>query len=185
MDNINLFKPVILQHSLDDMAEAQKETAIDLLRMRKLLVPEATGLTLIKNKVGSNLPDFFLYGSEAVCYYRQSLGLPDVSVKSINVDDILCCCDDFDTLYDIQYFLRSVYRRNLRNQRLQALRAPAIILMNEYRLFQEYVESLQNNNYCGKPKTARYNIAEANEEPVYKEEALKSLVDIEYNLITG
>ena len=74
MKNITLIKPVILRSALNDMTVSQREIAVDLLTNRKFLLPDADGLRLIENtKNSSKLPKFYLYGSEAVCYYRQSL----------------------------------------------------------------------------------------------------------------
>ena len=84
MKNITLFKPIVLRSALDDMTLSQKEIALDLLSNRKLLVPGSDGMHFIplsrKQRPKEKLPKFYLYGSEAVCYYRQSLGLPDVSI---------------------------------------------------------------------------------------------------------
>lgn len=143
MKNITLIKPVVLRSALNDMTVSQREIAVDLLSNRKFLLPGADGLRLIENtKNNSKLPKFYLYGSEAVCYYRQSLDLPDVSLTDIEIDDIVINTEDFDTLYDILYLLNRVRMRNSRFTRLLALDAPAIILWNEYRMLQEHMEDL-------------------------------------------
>ena len=151
MTNITLIKPVVLRNALNDMTISQREIAVDLLTNRKFLLPDTDGLRLIKNKKSSRLPKFYLYGSEAVCYFRQSLGLPDVSLTDIEIDDIVMNTADFDTLYDILYLLNRVRMRNARFTRLLTLGAPAIILWNEYRMLQEHMEDLQDNNWCGHP----------------------------------
>ena len=67
MKNITLIKPVVLRSALNDMTVSQREIAVDLLTNRKFLLPVADGLRLIENtKNSSNLPKFYLYGSEAV-----------------------------------------------------------------------------------------------------------------------
>ncbi len=38
----------------------------------------------IKENNHVKLPDIFLYGSEAVCVYRQSLGLSDTSMRNLS-----------------------------------------------------------------------------------------------------
>lgn len=187
MKNITLFKPIVLRNSLDDMTLSQKEIALDLLSNRKLLVPWSDGMHFIplsrKQRPKEKLPKFYLYGSEAVCYYRQSLGLPDVSITDIEIDDIVVETEDFDTLYDILFLLNRVSMRNDRYRKLLEYGAPEIILWNEYRMLQEYVESLQDNNWCGHPVINRYNTANPDEEPEWEEEVRKSLADIGYSLV--
>jgi len=187
MKNITLFKPIVLRNSLDDMTLSQKEIALDLLSNRKLLVPGSDGMHFItlsrKQRPKEKLPKFYLYGSEAVCYYRQSLGFPDVSITDIEIDDIVVEAEDFDTLYDILFLLNRVSMRNDRYRKLLEYGAPEIILWNEYRMLQEYVESLQDNNWCGHPVINRYNTANPDEEPEWEEEVRKSLADIGYSLV--
>ena len=136
-----------------------------------------------KQRHKEKLPKFYLYGSEAVCYYRQSLGFPDVSITDIEIDDIVVETEDFDTLYDILFLLNRVSMRNDRYRKLLEYGAPEIILWNEYRMLQEYVESLQDNNWCGHPVINRYNTANPDEEPEWEEEVRKSLADIGYSLV--
>ena len=180
MKLIILHKPMVLRSSLDDMTASQKEIALDLLTNRKLLIPGTNGLRFIGNK--HETPKFFLYGSEAVCYYRQSLGLPDVSIRTIDPDNILQDIDDYDTLYDILHLLHRVDIRNERIIKLRDLDVPNIILWNEDRMLPEYVEFLQDNNWCGKPVINRYDTADEGEEPEWHEEIRKSLIDIGYDL---
>jgi len=187
MKNITLFKPIVLRSALDDMTLSQKEIALDLLSNRKLLVPGSDGMHFIplsrKQRPKEKLPKFYLYGSEAVCYYRQSLGFPDVSITDIEIDDIVVETEDFDTLYDILFLLNRVSMRNDRYRKLLEYGAPEIILWNEYRMLQEYVESLQDNNWCGHPVINRYNTANPDEKPEWEEEVRKSLADIGYSLV--
>ena len=187
MKNITLFKPIVLRSSLDDMTLSQKEIALDLLTNRKLLVPGSDGLRFIplsrKQRPKEKPPKFYLYGSEAVCYYRQSLGLPDVSITDIEIDDIVVATEDFDTVYDLLFLLNRVRMRNDRNRKLHEYGAPGIILWNEYRMLQEYVESLQDNHWCGHPVINRYNTADPDDEPEWEEEIRKSLTDIGYSLL--
>ena len=187
MKNITLFKPIVLRSSLDDMTLSQKEIALDLLTNRKLLVPGSDGLRFIplsrKQRPKEKPPKFYLYGSEAVCYYRQSLGLTDVSITDIEIDDIVVNTEDFDTLYDLLFLLNRVRMRNDRNRKLQEYGAPGIILWNEYRMLQEYVESLQDNHWSGHPVINRYNTADPDDEPEWEEEIRKSLTDIGYSLL--
>ena len=119
MKNITLFKPIILRAALDDMTLAQKEIALDLLSNRKLLVPGTDGLRFIplnkEQRARERLPKFYLYGSEAVCYYRQSLGLPDYSITDIEIDDIVMETEDFDTLYDLIFLLGLIQQVDIKN----------------------------------------------------------------------
>lgn len=176
MNPITLYKPIVLRDSLDDMKLSQREIALDLLSNRKFLVPDKDGFRFIRlNKDGkANLPKFYLHGSEAVCYYRQSIGLPDISITLIDVED-------FDTLYDILFFLNSVRMRNDRCIKLRDMGCPGIILWNEYRMLQEYVETLQDNHWCGHPVVNHMNPDDPNE-PVCEELDRKSLKDIGYEL---
>ena len=73
--------------------------------------------------------------------------------------------------------------RNSRFTRLLALDAPAIILWNEYRMLQEHMEDLQDNNWCGHPVINRFNTADEDETPEWHEEVRKSLTDINYSLL--
>lgn len=185
MKNITLCSPIVLRSSLDDMTASQKEIALDLLSNRKVLVPGKDGLRFVKLNMHdhSDLPKFYIYGSEAVCYYRQSLGLPDVSLRDIEIDDIVMNTEDFDTLYDILFLLNRVRMRNERLLFLRKIDAPAIILWNEDRMLQEHIEDLQDNNWCGHPVINRYNTATPDEDPVWEEEVRKSLADIHYYLL--
>ena len=88
-----------------------------------------------------------------------------------------------DTLYDILYLLNRVRMRNARFTRLLAMDAPAIILWNEYRMLQEHMEDLQDNNWCGHPVINRFNTAYEDEAPEWHEEIRKSLTDISYSLL--
>ena len=106
MNNISLYKPIILRKSLADMTEEQQKTAGKLLCSHLFITVSASGLTFIENTKGVKLPDIFFYGSEAVCVYRQSLGLPDVSIRCINVNDILTEIEDFNSCFDILFLDR-------------------------------------------------------------------------------
>lgn len=188
MKNITLCRPIVLRSSLNDMSLSQREIAIDLLSSRKLLVPDRDGLKIVEPDAqhGGRLPRFYLYGSEAVCYYRQSLGLPDASIKDIEVDDIVTNTEDFDTLFDILFFLNNVSMRNGRVKKLMDMDAPMVILWNEYRMLQEYVEALQDNNWCGRPAMNRFRVPyedEAQEDAEWHEQERKSLADIGYSLL--
>ncbi len=186
MQSIRLCKPIILRSSLNDMNLTQRENAIDLLTNQKFLVPGQNGLRFVPlKKESTELPKYYLYGSEAVCYYRQSLGLPDVSITVIHIDDIIMETDDFDHLYDILFFLNSVRMRNDRFRLLMQVGVPAVIKWNEYRMLQEYVESLQDNHWSDNPVVNRFNVADPEEEPEWEEIERKSLVDIGYSLVHG
>lgn len=183
MNPITLFKPIVLRNSLDDMTLSQREIALDLLSNRKFLIPDNNGFLFVKTDKNhkADLPKFYLHGSEAVCYYRQSLNLPDISITIIDIDDIIMDTDDFDTLYDILFFLNNVHMRNMRCIRLRDLGCPEIILWNEYRMLQEYVETLQDNHWCGHPVVNHMDPDDPNK-PIGEELERKSLTDIGYSL---
>ncbi len=188
MKDIKLFKPIVLRSSLDDMTLSQKEIAIDLLTNCKSLVPGKDGLRYVSDRdTKQKHVKHALFGSEAVCYYRQSLGLPDVSISTICVDEILTSPKDFDTLYDILYLLNRVHMRNERLIKVVELGCPQIIFKNEYRMLQGYVETLQDNNWCGNPVINCFDAPDLDEDAEpgkYKhyEVVRKSLADIGYSL---
>ncbi len=147
MQNIYLSKPVILKKSLTDMSAPQRRDALDLLENRKYLTFDETGIRLISPKEFGEHSTHFYYGSEAVCIYRQSLGLADIGIHAIKVMDILGQLADYDVLQEICSHLRRIQSRNDRFIKLSGMGAPFILLVNEYRSLQEYVETLDNNNY--------------------------------------
>lgn len=177
MNPITLFKPIVLRNSLDDMTLSQREIALDLLSNHKFLIPDKDGFRFVKpDKDGKvKLLKFYLHGSEAVCYYRQSLGLPDISITLIDVNDIIQDAEDFDTLYDILFFLNNVRMKNDRCIKLRNMGCPGIILWNEYRM-------LQDNHWCDRPVVNHINPDDPNE-PVWEELDRKSLKDIGYDLL--
>ena len=185
MKNIHLFKPIILRKSLDDMSERQKDTALQLLHNRLFITVSASGLEFMENKKGIRLPEFFFYGSEAVCIYRQSLSLPNISIRSIHVNDILSEVGDFSTCFDILFFLNQIHMQNERSGYLHGIGAPAVILWNEYLRLQQQAEFLENNNWCGHPVTNSFDIPYENDarEPEHCEETRKSLNDIGLSLL--
>lgn len=189
MNTITLYKPLVLRNSLDDMTESQRRIAHDLLINHLALIPGKDGFRFEKMSDNKHIPSFFLYGSEAVCYYRQALGLPDISIKMIDVDDIITSIEDFNTLYDIIFLLNNVNMRNNRVRKLRETGAPAIIMWNEDRVLQEYLETLQNNKWAGRPVINHLGLpydmrCEGNDEET-KMEVLnrKSLADIGYDLM--
>lgn len=145
MNKISLCKPIVLRGSLDDMTASQKKTAEYLLRCRRLLTITQSGIAFIAAHKDTRLPANYFYGSEAVSIYRQSLGLPDVSVRSIDADHILHSIQDFDTCQDILSLLKRIHLRNRRTQKLIGIGAPLIILADEYRVLQESVEELERS----------------------------------------
>lgn len=184
MKNIILFKPIILRKSLDDMTANQKKTALDFLHNRKILAIMKSGLTILEISKETQYPAHFFYGSEAVSIYRQSLGLPDVSIRSIDVNGILNGVPDFDACYDILFLLHRVGIRNCRIRHLHDLGAPMIILFNEYRILQEYVEALEDNHWSGHPVMNCFEAVNGDGEPEHHEEARKSLNDIGISLLS-
>lgn len=185
MNNISLYKPVILRKSLKDMTEKQRQRAEELLCSHLFVTVSPSGLEFIENRKDIKLPDIFFYGSEAVCIYRQSLGLPDVSVRHINVNDILTKIDGFDACSDILFFLHNVHMRNDRARYLQDIGAPAVILYNEYQQLQERVEFLEDNHWCNNPVINSFDVPYEDDaqEPDHYEEIRKSLADIGLSLL--
>ncbi len=182
MNNITFMKPIVLLKSLDDMTEKQQKQSRRFLANTDVITIGETGLKIIPASEAKDLPIFF-YGSEAVCMYRQMLGLPDVGIRSIDVNKIVECTCCFEGLVDIIHFLRIVDNRNERIKKLAAMNAPAIILMNEYRVLHDRVEFLQDNNWCGKPETWTYRDGDDDSEG--EEIIKKSLSCIGFDLVTG
>jgi hypothetical protein len=183
MKEIRLFKPIVLEKSLEDMTKAQHEQAIRLLRNTDYITIGESGIEIQKFSASEkNMPAVFFYGSEAVCIYRQMLGLPDVGIRIIDVDEITESTFGFDTLFDIMHFLSRVSLRNERVNHLADLGVPLVILVNEYRLLREYVEYLQDNNWCGKPHKNIYDVPLHDGGTEHHEDIRKSLADIRYDL---
>lgn len=182
MKDITLFKPIVLRAFLEDMTEKTKATALDLLAIRKLLTFDETGVRIIDLKDIDRESTYYI-GSEAVNIYRQLLGLPNISIQRLHVDEILSAVYHFDDLNDIVYLLTCIEERNNRMYRLFHISAPGIIMQNEYRMLQEDVERLQNNREHPDPKLK--TICDANPGDAkcsYHDEPRSSLADIDYYL---
>ena len=184
MYSINFMKPIVLRKSLDDMTGEQKEQALRLLHNTDFMIIDKDGVSIIPESEVESAKICF-YGSEAVCIYREILGLPDVSIHSIDVNDIVQAVSDYDCLFDIIFFLRRIDTRNDRFNRLCAMSVPTVIMMNEYRMLREYVESLQDNNWCGHPLVCCYDIDDDDGNTEHCEDIRQSLCDIGYDLVTG
>lgn len=185
MKNISLYKPIVLRKSLDDMTDRARRKAEDLLCGRLFISFTASGLEFIENKKGAQLPEIIYYGSEAVCIYRQALGLPDVSIRRIRVNDILSKTPDFDSCFDILFFLNSVSMQNSRAGHLQEIGAPAVILCCEYIQLQQRMEFLENNSWSGQPIVNSFDVPYegGGQKPDHYEEIRKSLNDIGLSLL--
>lgn len=142
MLNIIFNRPIILRKSLNDMTTSQRNIAENLLRNRQLLTFTKSGACIIDYTQNHELPSHYYYGSEAVCIYRQLLGLPDASLRHIDVNQIIQDLNGFNDLSDILSQLNKVNTRNERFIKLQNIGAPAIILFNEYRMLQENIEAM-------------------------------------------
>ena len=184
MYSIKFMKPIVLRKSLDDMTEKQKEQALRLLYNTDFIVIDKGGLKIVPEKEAKDIRLCF-YGSEAVCVYREMLGLPDVGIRSIDVNDIVQAVTDYDTLFDIMFFLRRVDVRSERFNKLSAMLAPKVILMNEYRMLRENVEFLQDNNWCDHPIVCCYDAEDDDGNVEHCEDVRKSLCDVGYDLLTG
>ena len=135
---------------------AFSEQALRLLHNTDFMVIDKGGLKIVPEKEAKDIRLCF-YGSEAVCVYREMLGLPDVGIRSIDVNDIVQAVTNYDSLFDIIFFLRRVDVRSERFNKLSAMLAPKVILMNEYRMLRENVEFLQDNNWCDHPIVSCYD----------------------------
>ena len=184
MYSIKFMKPIVLRKSLDDMTGEQKEQALRLLHNTDIMVIGKGGLKIIPEREAKNTGSCF-YGSEAVCVYREMLGLPDVGIRSIDVNDIVQAVADYDTLFDIMFFLRRVDVRSERFNKLSAMLAPKVILMNEYRMLRENVEFLQDNNWYDHPIVCCYDAEDDDGNVEHCKDVRKSLIDIGYDLLTG
>lgn len=184
MNSIKLMKPVVLMKSLEDMGEEQKKQAVRLLNNKDIMVVEQEGVSFIPESEKNHIKTFF-YGSEAVCIYREMLGLPNVGIRFIDVNDIMKSVSDYTDLIDIIQFVRRVDMRNERFNRLCVLIAPNAILMNEHRMLRECVEFLQDNNWNGHPFVCGYDIEDDDGNTKYCEDVRASLYDIGYDLIAG
>jgi len=184
MEKILFVKPIVLRKSLDDMHGEEKEQALMLLFNKDVLIVGKNGFEIVPDKDAKGASVCF-YGSEAVCIYRQMLGLPDVGIRKIDVNDIITAIGCYHCLYDILFFLRRVDFRNHRMNRLSEISAPRIILMNEYRMLREYVEYLQDNNWCDRPMTCEFEDEDENGNPEHCEEVRISLANIGYDLLKG
>ena len=186
MKNINFLKPIVLRKSLNDMTESQKEQAVRFLRGNDVMHFTQSGMEIVPtDSVKFRWPKVCFYGSEAVCIYRQMLGLPDVGIRSIDVNKILTCAPCFNFLYDIIFFLRRIESWSNRFARLSSMNAPHIILINEYRMLYEYVEFLQDNNWCGHPKLDSYDIENEDGTTEHHDDVRKSLINIGFDLVTN
>ena len=181
MNSITFMKPIVLVKSLEDMPEKQKEQALRFLGNKDFLTVGETGIEIISADKAKDFPIYF-YGSEAVCMYRQMLGLPDVGIRSIDVNKIVesTCC--FECLKDLIYFMHRAELCSDRIRKLSAMNAPTVILMNEYRVLHDRVEFLQDNNWCGRPDTWIYKDGDDGEE---EEIPRKSLRCIDFDLVTN
>ena len=177
MNKIILAKPVVLKKSLEDMAPEQKEIAYNFLANKMLLIRGENGFKFVDVLAPRSESGNVLLEAEAVCFYRNTLGLPDVSIRIIDMDDIIPRIHDHDTLLDILDFARDVDLRNNRLKRLLELEAPEIIIANEYSLLWMTVEGLQDNS-----KFISYE-DELDEEMEEEGELCKALADIGYDLV--
>lgn len=184
MFDIHFQKPIILRKSLEDMKACDYKLAIRLLEGKAYLTVEEDGVDIADLNKNTKLPPVYFTGSEAVSILRQLLRLPDRSIRSIKVNEIIQEIDDYDTIYDILFFLCSVNNRNERVAKLREMGAPFIIMINEERMLQEYVEFLQDNNWCGHPKKNKFTVESGSgcEECETHEIVRKSLADIDYCL---
>ncbi len=186
MNNINFIKPIVLRKSLEDMNAEQKKQAMLFIGNVNALTLEGNRTKIIPiDEATHNEHPVCFFGSEAVCIYRQTLGLPDVAIHSINVDEIFEHTFCYTCLQDITYFLHRLDARNKRFHRLATMSAPPVIMMNEYRMLQECVEFLQDNNWSGHPMIDSYDITDADGEAKHYDDVRKSLIDIEYDLVAG
>ena len=113
-----------------------------------------------------------LQEKDIIAYYRD-----DVVITHIPVNSIYDAISDFGTMADINYFLYRIKASCRRIARLAELKAPPVIMTNEYRMLQERVEDLLNNGWSSHPHEVAYKDGE--------KETRKSLKDIGFSIGTG
>ena len=171
MKDINLVLPVVVRSSLTDMCSCHRELAEVLLRGEEVITGE--GKIVSREELNENC----IFGSEAVRFLRNALDLPDVVIIHIPVNSIYDAISDFGTMADINYFLYRIKASCRRIARLAELKAPPIIMINEYRMLQERVEDLLDNGWSSHPHEVEYKDGE--------KEIRKSLKDIGFSIGTG
>lgn len=184
MKDIHFLKPIVLKKSLEDMQGKQKEQAFRLLYNKEVMVFDCNGISFVPN-TEANINRFCFYGSEAVCVYREMLGLPDVGIRRIEVNKIIQSVDDYECLSDITDFMFKVNASNERFTFFSTLYFPTLVLIHEYSLLRNRVEHLQNNSQCRHPGAHVYDIDEGEGIISHHEDIKHSLIDIGYDLITG
>ena len=171
MKDINLVLPVVVRSSLTDMCSCHRELAEVLLRGEEVITGE--GKIVSRKELNENCT----FGSEAVRFLRNAIDLPDVSITHIPVNSIYDTISDFGTMADINYFLYRIKASCRRLARLAELKAPPIIMINEYRMLQERVEDLLDNGWSSHPHEVEYKDG--------GKETRKSLKDIGFSIGTG
>lgn len=141
MRKIILCKPVVIGRAIRNMTTLQYFAAYDLLHFRAILIPEQRGLRMIWGD-SKTMPDYFLYGSEAVCFYRQSMGLSDVSIREIPVGEIL---ENETDMVEIKSITESINKiEDCNKQLLHDLvhGCPFEVLKESYRALESSVSGL-------------------------------------------
>ena len=183
MKPIELYKPVVLKGDLEDMEGEEKGHALDLLEYRTVLVPEKNGWRFISmESISDKLSYYYLYGPEAVCFYRQSLGMKDVSISRIDVNRIVERTEDLRVLRDILELVETVAREDNVFELLDALKRPEENYKMQMWNLRLAVEDLQDNHWCGEPKTERSTGFDVEGSPTEQQRELHSLADIGYKL---
>lgn len=183
MKNIYFFKPIILEKALDDMKDAiQSEEALLLLHGKKFLAYTEDGLELFYGKSTDHLPARYFYGSEAVVLYRQYLGLPDVSIRTLDVNSILSEVPDYNALRDIFYFLQEIEFLNKHAKHFLGFDEGDQSTFTQYLQLQELVECLEDNGHRPSPTTREF-MSSAGDDEKDKDSKLLSLKDIGISLL--
>ena len=146
MNKIVFAKPVIAKYSATLHMTIEQAKVAHKLFANALFMKDGE-LVEPKEAIGA------LYGAEAVLAYMEKLGLEAHPLKEIDVDAILSICDTYDDAYDLLCLMRRVDMRNERVRKLEELDAPAIIMMNEYRMLQDTVDQLFFNRFTLHPIT--------------------------------
>ena len=146
MNKIVFAKPVIAKYSATLHMTIEQAKVAHKLFANALFIKDGE-LVEPKEAIGA------LYGAEAVLAYMEKLGLEAHPLKEIDVDAILSICDTYDDAYDLLCLMRRVDMRNERVRKLEELDAPAIIMMNEYRMLQDTVDQLFFNRFTLHPIT--------------------------------
>ena len=151
MKDIKLVKPVIVRASLKDMCPVCREQAEKFLDGKEVI--NNNGEIVPAEKMDKDS----IMGSEAAALLREALELQDVSIKTIPVNTIIAEIDDIYQMIDILLLIKRVeYTNDLLGEAIRDGAKPAKV-NKVYRLLQEKVEYLLDNDWCGEPLVIEFS----------------------------